>query len=187
MSTLQYTDGSVTVTLDGGLEAFVRQALTAAGGETLRIVEDLAEGVASEAGAAWYGPDGVTRRTGTSGTIDVVERVSPDEVRVSVGSTDLAKAKYVHRPGRLSTTTKEITREEYDAARHLGGTAGMVFKARRTKGNAIAGKCYRIIHNPLASDGKYLLSELVTKPARAKLKAAAVELGNAIAARAGGN
>lgn len=185
MSTLRYNDGGVTVTLDGGLDAFVRQALDAAGGEALTIVEELAEEVAAEAGAAWYGPDGVTKRTGKSGQIDVVETVSPDEVRVSVGSLDLDKAKYVHRPGRLSTTVEEITKEVYETAKNRPGAA-LVFHARRDRPGITKGAYYRVVHNPLAKDGKYLLSELVTKPARARLKASATALGEAIAARVGG-
>lgn len=189
MPILRYTEGAVTVTLNEGLDRFVRQALEAAGGETLRILESLAGGVAADAARDWYAPGtGVTRRTGETGRTDVVETVSVDEVRVSVGSTALDRAKYVHRPGRLSTATEEITRDEYDREKARGGAAArMVFRARRDRADEVkAGKCYRIVHNPKASDGKYLLSELVTKPAKSKINAALPDIGRAIAGKAGG-
>lgn len=189
MATLRYTDGPVTVTLDGGLEALVRKALDAAGGEALRIVEELAEGVADEAGDKWYQPGtGVTRRTGKSGRIAVVETVSESEVRVRVGSVDVDKAKFVHRPGRLSTSVEEITQTAYKAERAKGGAAAkLVFHARKDDEAAGVkkGLYYRKVHNPLASDGKYLLPELVSKPARQAVKDALPKLGKAISDKAG--
>lgn len=188
MGTLRFNDGDVTVTLDGGLEDFVRRVLDAAAGETVRVMETAAEEVASDASSKWYGPQGVTRRTGRSGNIDTVTTVSDTAVRVSVGSTDLEKAKYVHRPGRLSTAAVEITAAEYRAEKAKGGAlAKLVFHARKDRRDAgvKAGRFYKLIGNPKASDGKYLLPELVTKPAKAKSKEIIRDLGAAIATRAG--
>ena len=187
MGVTRYKSGDVTVTLDGGLEAFVRKALEAAGGETLRIMEAAGTELATKARSDWYGGDGVTKRTGSSGDIVDVTTVSDREVRVSIGSTDLKKAKYVHRPGRLSTRDVEITDSEYWAAKRAGGTeAQTVFRARKAgkAGSGIeVGRYYRSESNPKASDGKFLLAEFIRKPAAAKIKAITPELGRAIAAR----
>lgn len=188
MGTTRFTDGNVTVTLDGDLEALVRRAVEAAGGETLRVMEAAAEEVAAKARAEWYADGtGVKRETGKGGDIQVVTTVRHDEVRVSVGSTDLARAKYVHRPGRLSVVLREISREEYAAEKAKGGSwAAMVFRAARnqTDDGVVSGHYYQRVPNPHAADGKYLLPELVTKPMRLKVKAITPELGKAIAARA---
>jgi len=191
MSTTRYTDGSVTVTLEGDLEQLVRQALDAAAGETVRVLEAAAEEVASVARAEWYDPSqgGVTRRTGKSGDIEVVTTVKPDEVTVSVGSTDLAKAIYVHRPGKLSTVPVEITRDDYYALKRKGGpSAKTVFHAQKSdKTQGVeAGRYYRLDSNPLASDGKYVLTELVRRPMKVKAQALGPELAAAILKQMGG-
>lgn len=190
MATTRYNDGSVTVTLDGGLEDLVRRALDAAAGETVRLMEAAAGDVAAAARASWYAEDtGVTLRTGRSGDVEVVTTVSPDEVRVSVGSTDLERARFIRRPGPLSTVAEEISRDDYYAAKRQGGPrANVVFKAKATDkaGGVEAGRYYRKVPNPRASDGKYLLVELIRKPMTLKVKAITPELGRAIAARAGG-
>lgn len=187
-SSLRFTNGSVTVTLDAGMEAFVRKALDAAAGETVRILETAAEEVRAKSAADWYGSDGVVRRTGSSGDIQAGTTVSGTEVRVRVGSPDLKKAKFVHRPGPLSTAAVEITRREYEAEKKAGGTAAkLVFRAKSDKKDrgVVADRCYRIVGSPAASDGKYLLQELVGKPMRKKVKEITPALGRAIAARVG--
>lgn len=187
---IRFTDGAVTVTLDGALEQFVRAAVDAAAGETVRVMERAANEVATEAKADWYDPSkGVTKRTGASGALEVITTVSEREVRVSLGSLDLAKAKFVHRPGPLSTVAVEITADEYAKAKRLGGIgARLVFHAKKAEPTqkVEAGKYYRKAANPLAADGKYLVVELVRKPMIAKVRAITPELGRAIAARAGG-
>jgi len=196
MSELRFRDGDVTVTLDGGLEAFVRKALDAAAGETVRLMEAAAEEVASKARATWYGTSNlsVQRRTGKSGDIRVFTTVSDTEVRVSVGSTDLEKAIYVHTSGPLSQVAVEITKAEYDkrksAARRdnvVGG--GGVFKARRTNMSygIIKDHYYAIEMNKRAGDRKYLVPNLIRKPMKAKIKAITPALGKAIADRVRGS
>lgn len=189
MSTLRYTDGSVTVTLDEGLEDLVRRALDAAAGATVQVMERAAEKVAAQARADWYAADtGVTRQTGSSGDVRVVTTVTPDEVRVSVGSADLTKARYVHRPGPLSTVAEEISEADYYAAKRAGGLrASTVFHARQSDAGrgVVAGKYYKRVPNPRAGDGKFLVVELVRRPMTAKVKAITPELGRAIAERAG--
>lgn len=194
---LRYSDGSVTVSLDGSeMEAIVRRALDAAGGETLRMMEAAAEEVAANARSDWYAPGtGVTRKTGKSGDVQVVTTVSDTEVRVSVGSTDAEmvgskpRAVLIHRPGRLSTRLVEITDAEYRRAKEQGGIpAKMVFRSRRDdpKKGVKKGLCYRSEHNPLASDGKFLVPALIRSPMSIKVKAIAPELARAIIKRAGG-
>lgn len=184
----QYRSGDVTTTLDDGLNAFVRGLLSAAETETVRVLEAAAESVQTDATAQWYQVrTGVRRRTGRSGDIQVVTTFSEVEVRVSVGSTDLAKAKYVHRPGRLSTSAVEVEKGEYSEAKRQGGVrAGLYFHARRADpANGVeTGKYYRKIISSDASDGRFLLPYLVTSPMRAKLKELAPELGRAIVKRA---
>lgn len=188
MATLRFTDGPVTVTLDGGLEAFVRKALDAVAGETVRLVEGAAEDLATQAGTSWYdssGP-GVRRRTGRSGRMGVVTTVSENEVRVSVGSLDLDRAKYIHRPGPLSTVVEEVTKAVYEYEKNRA-KAGQYFHARKDRPDAgvKAGLYYRIVPSPDANDGKYLLVELVRKPGQVRIKALLPELGRAIADKVG--
>lgn len=186
MPITRFTDGAVTVTLDGGLEEFVRRAIDAVAGETVRILEGAAEEVAAKARADWYAPQtGVRRLTGRTGDVQVVTTISETEVRVSVGSTDKA-AIYVHRPGRLSTRATEITADDYAATKRKGGLqATLVFHARQANKAAgiEAGRFYRRTHNTLASDGKYLLPVLIRAPMKAKVKDITPELGRAIAER----
>lgn len=186
MATTRYNDGSVTVTLDGGLEAFVRSALESVAGETVRLMEEAAEEVAAKARADWYAPGtGVRRLTGRTGDVQVITTISDSEIRVSVGSTDKG-AIYVHRPGRLSTRPTEITSDDYAAAKRKGGIpASLVFHARRAnKASGVeSGHYYRLAHNPDASDGKYLLPVLIRAPMKAKIRAITPELGRSIAAR----
>jgi hypothetical protein len=187
MPVTRYTSGAVSVALDSGLEAFVRDLLSAGETETVRILEAAADAEAARAEAAWYGADGVTRRTGKSGKIDRVTTLDSarSEVRVSVGSTDTrqdSKGKgvvpyYVRRPGPLSLVDRYVTQGEWWAWKKGSKPVG---KAGTT------GKADWVIRepNPKASDGKYLVVELIRKPMTARLREITPELGRAIAARA---
>lgn len=185
--TTRYSDGGVTVTLDGGLEEWMRSLLSAAETETVRVIEDAADAEARKSEDAWYGPGGVTRRTGRSGEIKRVTIFSPGEVRVSVGSTDQRidsqKKKltplYVRRPGPLSLIDKYVTQGEWWAWK----------EARKPVGKAGSkGKSDWVIRvpNPKASDGKFLMVELVRKPVTAMIKAIAPDIAQAIATKASG-
>lgn len=184
MAETRYTDGSVTVVLDGALEELVRRALEAAGGETLRLVEAAAEEVASQARSQWYEKGvGVSRRTGKSGDIQVITTVSDDEVRVGVGSTDTSmvgrkpRVVLIHRPGRLALVDKLVGQREYWKWKKANKPVGPM----GTPGNADW-----IIKVPSdnASDGKQILPLLVVRPMKAKMKAITPELAKAIAAQA---
>ncbi len=180
----RYTTGNATVTLSGDAERIVRAALEAAGGETVRVLETAAQEVADKARSDWYGPNGVKRRTGRSGQIEVVTTVSDTEVRVSVGSTDHrkdGKGKWVpavvRRPGPLATEPKPVSRGEWWAWK----------KARKPVGKPGTGEDdWTILVPTQGGDGALLLQELVRKPMRAKIRVVTPELGRTIAARSGG-
>jgi hypothetical protein len=185
MSVTRYNDGNVTVTLDGALEAFVRKALDAAAGETVRIMEAAASEVADKARADWYNPAvGVTKGTGKSGDIQVVTTVSPDEVRVSVGSTDTTliagkpRAVLIHRRGRLSLDPKLVSRDEWWKWKKAGKPVG--------KPGSTGDDWTILVPSNLASDGKYLVAELVRKPMRAQIKVITPELAKALSTKIGG-
>jgi hypothetical protein len=185
MAITRYTEGGVTITLDGALEDLVRRALEAAGGETLRLMEAAAEEIAAKGRAEWYAPgSGVTKKTGKSGDIQVVTTASENEVRVSVGSTDTGKignkprAVLIHRRGRLSLEPKLVSRAEWWAWKKAGKPVG---KAGTT------GDSWTIhVPSDKASDGKFLVAELIRKPMRAKVKAITPELAKAIATKISG-
>lgn len=186
MGVTRYRDGDVTITLDGALEDLVKRAVDAAAGESVRVLQTRAEGVASRARASWYDPStGVKRKTGASGDVQVVTTVTPSEVIVSVGSTDTRtsggkpRAALVHRPGPLSLIAEEVDQKAWWAwkrARKPVGKPG-------TKGGS---DWIILVPNPNASDGKQLLPLLVLKPAAVALQEALPELTAAFASRVGG-
>lgn len=173
--TTRYKDGTVTVTLDDGMERFVRGLLSRAETETVRRLEAEMEPIAATARAAWYGPRGVTRETGKSGAIDVVTTIDATrgEVRVSIGSTDdrVVNGKpmpvYVHTPGLLATEARTVSHKEYFDTP----------KVRRRK----YPKIVDLVNHP--DPNRFLLVDLVRKPVRARVKAISPEIGRAIAAR----
>lgn len=182
MSTVRYTQGLATVGVTFDEERFLRDAMASVSGGVVEAIEAAGEAVASQARRDWYTQ--VTRRTGRSGDVGTTVTIdtNKEKATVSVGSTDLEKAKYVHRPGRLSTVPVEITEKEYRDARAKGGAvAATVFHARKTQpGKTEAGKWYRSEHSPNANDGKYLIGELIRKPMTQAMKALQPQILEAI-------
>jgi hypothetical protein len=185
MSKTVLVDGPVRVELDDGLEKLALSMLSAAEQETIAILRREAEEQASEARAAWYGPDGVTRKTGRSG--DIVAVVTLDtgraEIRASVGSTDTRStggkpvAALVHRPGPLSIVTRPAKAADFQTG-----------KAKHSPpGKRIPGYGVVVEHNPKASDGKQLMTELVRKPYLRRIKLVSARLGDLIAKRVTSN
>ncbi len=177
MSITRWRDGGVTVTLSGDIEHFVRRAVDVAAGTVMKEMQAVAEQVAKDAEATWY--DDVKRRTGMSGKWDVVTTVSRTEVQIGVASLDTRSdrrgriaAWFVHRPGPLSVVKRAATRADFKAGRALASPPG-----QRLKGRGVV-----VELNPAASDGKYLLGELVRKPFRVKVKVVSDELGQRIVA-----
>lgn len=145
MARTRYREGDVTIELDDGLARFVRGLVSAAEVEVIRVLEQAAEGVAQKARAEWYGPNGVKRRTGQSGNVQVITTFdrSRGEVRVSIGSVD----------------------------------------TRKVDGKPLAALVHRA--SPFnGGDGKYLVPELIRKPAAVAIRRVTPELGRAIVARA---
>lgn len=121
MAVTRYTEGGVTVTLSGELEAFVRKAADAATGGCLAIMEREAQAIADEARRVWYSPTGVTRVTGKGGDIVAITTVDngKGEVRVSVGSTD-TRTVQAYKKGRKNTVERLPSGKEIE--RVMGGT-----------------------------------------------------------------
>lgn len=122
MPVTRYTDGGVTVTLNGDLEAFVRKALEASVGGCLAIMEKEAETIAAAARRDWYSPTGVTRVTGKGGDIVALTTVdtAKGEVRVSVGSTDTRTVRAYKRGNGRNTIERTPSGREVE--RIMGGT-----------------------------------------------------------------
>ncbi len=183
MSAIRYTEGGVTVALTGDLAARVDAVATQVGGEALRVMRAEAQTVADRARAEWYGANGVNRQTGLSGDIVVTTTVSPDEVRVGLGSSDTRTngsgknvALFVHRPGRLSLAPREVTRGEWWAWKKAGKPVG--------KGGSPHGADWTIYEaSGEASDGANLMSEFVRKPMTARMRVLPDELREAILAK----
>ena len=208
VSTMRYSDGMATVTLDGALEAFVRSALSTVERSALAVMEDHAAELAATARREWYGPSGVDRETGKSGDIQVVTTVNAARgiVRVSIGSTDTRKAgktskplaAFVHQPWGSSLRAKAVTREEWFAWRRSGapvlpppddGWWSSATNGRRNGEGLKKGVWYIQTTGPaegkeLATNGKgYLIQTLVRTPAKGMATKLAPELGRLLATR----
>ena len=181
MSVTRIRMGDVTVTLDEGFEKAALALLSAAEQETVALLRAEAEAQAEEARQAWYSANGVTRRTGRSG--DIVAVVTLDtargEVRASVGSTDTRVAAgkpvaaLVHRPGPLSIIRRPAKAEDFRAGKAKASPPG-----QHLPGRGVVEE-----HNPKASDGKQLMTELVRKPYLRRVKLVSARLGDLIARR----
>lgn len=193
--TTRYKSGKVTVTVDDGLDRWLRSLLTAAEKKSVALLEAKAEKLASEARTAWYGPNGVERETGKSGDIRVVTTFDQGRgvVTVSIGSTDIRTAGktgkpvpvYVHRPRSTSTVMKQVDRRTWYATPEIRRgpirVGDQIYKP--SKGARVAESSLRyFVHeaSARAGDGKYLLTELVRKPARVLVKDVARELSKQI-------
>ena len=176
------TNGGVTVTLDGQLEAFVADLVRRTQSATIEQIREAAAEVAAAARAEWYGINGVNRRTGQSGDIVVTETVdlSRGEIRIGVGSADprVAGSKpvpvYVHRPRKTSTVEVDVSpREWFDAAESI----------RAPWRVGAGGKKIPRLHrpNPEANDGKFLLPTLVRAPMKKRVKAISAAIAKEVA------
>jgi hypothetical protein len=185
MSTTRYRSGNVTVSLDGGLDAFVRSMVSAAETETVRVLERAAEDVVVKARTEVYGPKGVTRRTGRLGDVQRVTTFDGvlSEVRVGVGFTDTrldpkrrGRVPYfVRRAGPLSVVRKVVTQREWWAWKKAGKPVAIKLRGQAP---------WQIeVPNPKASDGKSVVVELIRKPVAAKVREVTPALAQAIATR----
>ena len=180
MST-RYRSGGVTVTVDDGLERWMRGLMDAAEAETIALLEAEAREVMEFARGRWY--QEVERETGKSGDLEVVTTFTDTgDVIVGVRSKDTRVrggkpvAAMVHRPGPLSRSTVEVTRAEYGRIKK-GPKPREAWKSRRT------GKHYALVHNKGSSDGQVLFIELVRKPLFKRVPSIAAKLGEQIVLR----
>ena len=192
MSTV-WREGGVSVTLTGDLLAWADAAINDATNGAAAEVAAILEPVAAQARAEWYGPQGVVKRTGLSGQIDVITTANLDKgiVTVSVGSTDTRQAgksralvpSFVHRPGRLAVEVKAVTREEFFRA-PASTRVGVARVARPAQGIKPGDWLIRV-SSPRASDGKTLLPIYVNKPAKEAVGAKTLEIGAVMARNMG--
>lgn len=157
--------GSVTITVSQDIAAFARRAAELASRGALRVLEEAANEVAVDARQRWY--QLVDKRTGLTGEIDVVTRISSDEVRVGVGSTDGRRSKlgkpipvFVRQPSSSSTKMVNIGPKEWGRRKRAGQIVSDIIG-------------WAPVLNPKrAASPAYLLQLLVKQPMRARLKAA---------------
>lgn len=185
MAITRYTDGTTTINLGGAIEEHVRRLALATHDGALATLEAGGETVRAKAEGDWYSASGVTKRTGKSGRVEMITTIAPTEIRVAIGSRDLAKAKFVHRPGPLSVINVPATWAEWWDS--LSAAEKAKFKARQKAGEFKKKKGNfqptKEAPNPKASDGKYLLQEFVGKPTRKLAKSLNAILPTEINAR----
>lgn len=161
--TTTYTKDGVSVTLSGSALTMARRAAEAASRGVLSELEAMAGAVATEAREKWYTL--VHRRTGLTGNIGVITRISATEVRVSVGSLDQRTAGgkriplFVRQPRATALMAKQVTNQEWGEAKQAGMPVGPI------------GTIY--VPNDKAASGapKFLVPFLVRGPMRALVKA----------------
>lgn len=189
-SAIRVRSGNCSVEVSPALGRALEGLLQSASGTVARELRDAAEGLAQNAERAWYSQ--VTKRTGLSGQLGTAVEFTETEVRVSIRSLDTRKAKngkpvvyYVHRPYALSTRWQRLDRAEYAALlaefRRTGRIPGGV-DALLQDGRPVSAQ--RQVANPKASDGRFLVPELLTKPARLVVRRLASTLGAEISAAA---
>jgi len=132
MGAIRITSGAVTLSLTGDLAKRMEERVRAATEGVTRELEKAFEAIATHAESEWYGAKGVQRRTGVSGTINVVTSVdiAASTANVSIGSaaTEIVqltgtggskrtgnrpRAVFVHSPSILSKTYRSVTVEDY--------------------------------------------------------------------------
>ena len=155
MSTTVIRNGEVTLKMSADFRGIIEGISGGAQAATVEQVYAMVSLVAADASQEWYRQ--VERETGKSGDITAGWTEAGDRLTFSIGHNDsrLDKKKgkpilyYVHRPGPLSTKSRKATASEREADIAAGRTP------RR----------YVQYPNPRASDGKYLVVELIRKPA----------------------
>lgn len=165
-------DGYVTLRIDARFDDIVRRIEDAVQGATVRETYAMVALVADDAASSWYRQ--VDKRTGDSGTVRAAWREKGTRLHFEIGNDDSRKDPksgkpalfFIHRPGPFSKKRRAATPSEQDA----------IFKrdGRYAK--------YVLYPNPKASDGAYLLSELIKKPANAGRRKLTARLARTIVA-----
>lgn len=194
--------------LDEGMAQFVRSAIPRAEAAAVAVLEAHAEELAATARREWYGPEGVDRRTGKGGDIQVVTTVDSarGEVRVSIGSTDDRTAgktnkplvAFQHRPWGSSLRAKAVERGEWFAWQRKGAPVlpypGAAWWRERTGGRINGEGLKRGLwyiqttgaaeNKTITAKGKgYLLQTLIVKPTKELIVKLLPEISRALAAR----
>lgn len=172
MSTDTIRDGEVTLKMKADFRAIIERIGGGAQAATVEQVYAMFSLIASDASSEWYRQ--VDRESGKSGVVSAAWEEKGDKLNFSVGNNDNRRDKktgkpilyYIHRPGPLSTHSRKATASEREADIAAG-------RKPRVRVN---------YPNPKASDGKYLVVELIRKPAREGQRKVATRLGAQIVA-----
>lgn len=182
MSTVGAATVRVTTDIAGWADYAIKSMQDAATKATIAALEP----VAATAEAEWYGANGVQKVTGLSGQFAVVvaENAGKHGTLISVGSTDgriagkknIPVPKFVHRPGKLATDLKVVTREEFFKAPKMTRLG----RAKFARPGVAVGDYLILIHSDRARDGKTLLPIFVNGPGKLAIKAAVPGIGRAM-------
>ena len=189
MGAVKFTNGAVTTTLTGDLAKRMEERVRRASSGMVQIIEDALEPIAVAAASEWYGPRGVTPRTGVSGNVSVqtVVDVSRATAKVSVGSAatevvakNKARAYFVHSPSPLAIGYESVTADEYwRSPKQLRGPFRRPKGWRDDPGQPPTVFPVVIRHVGNTSSHGFLLTKLVVVPARKATKAILPKLAKA--------
>jgi hypothetical protein len=192
MGEILIREGDMTVRVTDNLDEWVDREIARGIRAVVEAQEEIVNPVAEAARASWYGPEGVTRRTGKSGDIIVTTTIDmgAGEVRTAVGSTDTRivkgrdgrsrpRATAIHRPGALAMEWVEVTESEYWRLFRENERLGRRLNA--IKHDKKTGKHYAKKLKDKTSDGAYLLPLFIVNPARRAMRLFNRALGRRIA------
>lgn len=170
MSTETIRNGEVTLKMNADFARIIGRIEDGAQAATVQQTYALVSLVADDARADWYRQ--VDKETGASGTVSAGWQERGTRLSFRIGNSDARKDKksgkpilfYVHRPGPFSTKDRRATETEKQRARDMGQRAPSRVK----------------YPNPKASDGRFLLAELITLPANAMRRKLMQRLGRDI-------
>lgn len=185
--------GQASVKIGSELQRRLDTIVRATNGQVLDEIEHIVSTIQQQAAEKWYTQ--VEYRDGSTGDIDWEVRVTPDQVRGRIVSSDRA-AYMVRRPGPTSLINVPRGAGEGNGERFKGTVAPSVYSEimsqfRRT-GQLPAGtteytrrdgrptNLRRYQLNPKRSDGRNLWQELVNKPLRKYVNVRAPQLAQAI-------
>ena len=186
---IRFSNGAVTTILTGDLAKRMEDRVRRASAGMVRELEQTLEPIAQAAVREWYGPRGVTPRTGVSGDVSVQTAVdiSRATAKVSIGSAaselvakNKARAYFVHSPSPLALGYESVTPAEYwRSPRHLRGPFHRPNGWRDDPGKPPTVFPVVIRHVGNTSSHGYLLVKLVSQPARRAIKAIMPKLARA--------
>ena len=170
MSVTTIRDGEATLKMSADFRAIIDRIADGAQAATVEQVYAVVSMVKADAKREWYRQ--VDRETGKSGDVRASWEESGDRLHFKIGNSDKRTDKrtgkpilfYVHRPGPLSEVSRKSTEAERIEMVQRGERASRYIK----------------VPNPKASDGRYLLAELITKPMNDAKRKIAARLGRRV-------